>query len=59
MPSLTVACANFFKRLLNTYCKPGWLQMKLTFVLLITLLMQVNAKGFSQKITFLGKRCSS
>ena len=55
MPSLTIACTTFFKGLLNTYSKTGWLQMKLTFALLITFIMQVNAKGFSQNITFSGK----
>jgi TonB-dependent starch-binding outer membrane protein SusC len=54
MLSLTIGFKPFFKGV-EVYCLPGWLQMKLTFVLLITFMLQVNAKGFSQKITFSGK----
>src|SRR6478735_7568276 len=54
MLSLTIGFKPFFKGL-DQYCKHGWLQLKLTFVLLISFIIQLNARGFSQKITFSGK----
>ena len=54
MLCLTIGCKVPLKGL-GCFVKKSNLRMKLTFVFIITFLLQVNAKGFSQKVTFSGK----